>query len=27
MEAERKDNVKEVNFTLQLNDPELWVLP
>jgi len=27
VEAERKDKVKKVQFTLQLGAPELWVLP
>lgn len=27
LEAERRDKVKQVEFTLQLSDPVLWVLP
>ena len=27
MEAERKDSIKEIQFSLQLSSPELWVLP
>ena len=27
LEAERKDKIKKVDFTLQLNEPQLWVLP
>ncbi|MBN1668776.1 MAG: hypothetical protein JW862_16900 [Anaerolineales bacterium] len=27
LEAERKDKVKSVNFSLQLEPPQLWILP
>ena len=27
VEAERKDKVKEIDFTLKLTDPVLWILP
>lgn len=27
IEAERKDKVKEIKFSLALSDPELWILP
>ena len=27
LEAERKDKVKTINFQLEMNEPQLWVLP
>lgn len=27
VEAERKDQLKALNFTLQLSEPELWIMP
>ncbi len=27
VEAERKDQLKSLNFTLQMSEPELWILP
>jgi hypothetical protein len=27
IEAERRDDVKEISFSLQLETPTLWVLP
>jgi len=27
IEAARKDNLKEMTFTLNLSSPELWIVP